>query len=184
MKRPLNLESELSNVINLFKKLPITDSSEQEELIDLDLDLLICEIDKIDIRTERTINSEEEFDKFIKNYDKLKEFKDIENNSPAFKKSFDLFMEKLDSINQYYLKNISFDLNTYSDQNEYNMYDISTVQEIVKRSEELLLKSLNVNDSKLKLNLILEAYSNFILIIEDYNYEDYHKNKKVKKVFH
>ena len=93
-------------------------------------------------------------------------------------------MEKLDSINQYYLKNISFDLNTYSDQNEYNMYDISTVQEIVKRSEELLLKSLNVNDSKLKLNLILEAYSNFILIIEDYNYEDYHKNKKVKKVFH
>jgi hypothetical protein len=148
-------ESELNNIVELFKKLPIDDSENNSN----NIDLLVSEINKIEIS-----DPDYEFRKLVKNFYKLKEFKEIKNNSTSFQKSFKLFMEKIDSINQYYLKNIDFSINT---NNTNNYYDNLSIKDTVKQIEELLDKSLSVNDCNIKLDLVLEAYSNLILFIEN-----------------
>jgi hypothetical protein len=160
-------DSELSNVIELFKKLPIGDSENNSN----NIDLLVSEINKIEI-----CDPDYEFRKLVKNFYKLKEFKEIKNNSTSFQKSFKLFMEKIDSMNQYYLKNIDFNDNI-------NNLDNLSIKDTVKIIEELLDKSLNVNDSNIKLDLVLEAYSNLILFIEE-EFDIKHHQPKKSKVFH
>jgi len=167
MKRTERDDSELSNVIELFKKLPIDDSENN-------VDLLVSEINKIQIDQ---IDSDYEFRKLVKNFYKLKEFKEIKNNSTSFQTSFKLFMEKIDSMNQYYMKNIDFNVNV----NTFN--DNLSIKDTVKIIEELLDKSLNVNDCNIKLDLVLEAYSNLILFIENECEIKHHQPKK-SKVFH
>jgi len=155
-------ESELNNIVELFKKLPIDDSENNFN----NIDLLVSEINKIEIS-----DPDYEFRKLVKNFYKLKEFKEIKNNSTSFQKSFKLFMEKIDSINQYYLKNIDFSINTNNtnntNNNTNNYYDNLSIKDTVKQIEELLDKSLSVNDCNIKLDLVLEAYSNLILFIEN-----------------
>ena len=158
-------ESELNNIVELFKKLPIDDSENN-------VDLLVSEINKIEIS-----EPDYEFRKLVKNFYKLKEFKEIKNNSTSFQKSFKLFMEKIDSMNQYYMKNIDFNVNV----NTFN--DNLSIKDTVKIIEELLDKSLNVNDCNIKLDLVLEAYSNLILFIEN-EFEIKHHQPKKSKVFH
>jgi hypothetical protein len=172
MKRTERDDSELTNVIELFKKLPIDDSENN-------VDLLISEINKIKIDE---IDSDYEFRKLVKNFYKLKEFKEIKNNSTSFQKSFKLFMEKIDSMNQYYMKNIDFNISVNNTSvNTFN--DNLSIKDTVKIIEELLDKSLNVNDCNIKLDLVLDAYSNLILLIEN-EFEIKHHQPKKSKVFH
>jgi len=178
-------ESELNNIVELFKKLPIDDSENNSN----NIDLLVSEINKIEIS-----DPDYEFRKLVKNFYKLRDFKKIENISVSFQKSFKLFMEKIDSINQYYLKNIDFSINDINNiNNTNNYYDNLSIKDTVKRIEELLDKSLSVNDCNIKLDLVLEAYSNLILLIEnefEIKHHEYyslsgqqHESKKTK-VFH
>ena len=170
MKRTERDESELNNVIELFKKLPVDDSENN-------IDLLVSEINKIKIS-----DSDYEFRNLVNNFYKLKEFKEIKNNSTSFQKSFKLFMEKIDSMNQYYMKNIDFNTNVNTNVNT-NFNDNLSIKDTVKTIEELLDKSLSVNDCNIKLDLVLEAYSNLILFIEN-EFEIKHPKPKKSKVFH
>ena len=178
MKRTERDESELNNVIELFKKLPVDDSENN-------IDLLVSEINKIKIS-----DSDYEFRNLVNNFYKLKEFKEIKNNSTSFQKSFKLFMEKIDSMNQYYMKNIDFNTNVNTNVNipfrvkdTNNFNDNLSIKDTVKTIEELLDKSLSVNDCNIKLDLVLEAYSNLILFIEN-EFEIKHPQPKKSKVFH
>ena len=174
MKRTERDESELNNVIELFKKLPVDDSENN-------IDLLVSEINKIKIS-----DSDYEFRNLVNNFYKLKEFKEIKNNSTSFQKSFKLFMEKIDSMNQYYMKNIDFNTNVNTNVNtndNTNFNDNLSIKDTVKTIEELLDKSLSVNDCNIKLDLVLEAYSNLILFIEN-EFEIKHPQPKKSKVFH
>ena len=174
MKRTERDESELNNVIELFKKLPVDDSENN-------IDLLVSEINKIKIS-----DSDYEFRNLVNNFYKLKEFKEIKNNSTSFQKSFKLFMEKIDSMNQYYMKNIDFNTNVnipFRVKDTNNVNTNLSIKDTVKTIEELLDKSLSVNDCNIKLDLVLEAYSNLILFIEN-EFEIKHPQPKKSKVFH
>ena len=75
------------------------------------IDNLINQINQIEINTE--------YSELISNYNKLKYFKNFIGNE-LVEKPFWLFMEKIDSMNQYYLQNINFNPLEYNQYNQYN----------------------------------------------------------------
>jgi hypothetical protein len=90
-------------------------------------------------------------------------------------------MEKIDSINQYYMKNIDFSSVEESRKDQkINISDLNSIIDISRNIEILLEDSLNSNDPFLKLDLVIKAYSNMIYILNYYNPE----NIQNKKIFH
>jgi hypothetical protein len=85
-------------------------------------------------------------------------------------------MEKIDEINQYYIKNINLDPDSYTN---YNIYDLSSIKDIIKIIGESLDKSMNSNDPTKKLDYVLIAYSNINLLIEDFSGNRCVKRRKI-----
>ena len=173
-------ETDITKIINLFKKLPITEKEHNFEL-----DSLISKINKIEIEDSNVI----EFGKLVTNYDKLKEFKTFKNLK-TFEKEFLIFMEKIDSLNQYYIKNIDFTSNSEknTDDQIINVHDLSSINDISKNVELLIINSLNSNDPFTKLDLVIQAYSDIIYIVNYYNPNKNTNNtnntNNTKKIFH
>jgi hypothetical protein len=72
-----------------------------------------------------------------------------------------LFMEKIDTINQYYLDNIDFG----------NKYDLASINELYILIKELLINSIKSTNVYEKLDYVLTAYSNIQFIIKNMDME-------------
>jgi hypothetical protein len=146
----------MDDIINRFEKL----STNKDEIDDL-----IIKISNIDIYQDL------EWNKLQKNYSRLKHFKKIVKDCTDFQKPFLAFMEKIDQINKYYIKNINLDPESYIDNDGYNLYDISSIKDIIKIINECLETSINSDNPATKLDYVLIAYSNIILLIDDFSGE-------------
>ena len=118
------------------------------------------------------------------NYSKLKYFKSIynkiddKNYDLIFKRPFILFMEKLDQLNYIYLEVLDFNSDFYIKNN--NIYDVSSVKDIVNISSSFLNKAIESENPSKKLDYNLIAYSNIIMLFNDFDY--HHISKKRKRV--
>jgi len=160
-----NIDSaRMDSIIGLFDKiLNIEESSNNEDSEELVVKIG-TEIVKYD--------PELEWNKLNDNLNKLNYFKTVLSkinkfNKVFFDKAFSKFMEKIDEMNQYYLRMICFDVNSYNDSNGFTIYDIDTVREMVLLISESLNKSLLSNDLIVKLDHVLKAYSNLVLLASD-----------------
>jgi len=157
----------MEEIINKFEKLATNNDG---------IDDLITKISNITIE-----DPDLEWSKLQKNYSILKHFKNISRNvdkkhyDAIFKKPFTAFMEKIDQLNQYYLKNVNLDPESYTETGDYNLHDISSLRDIIKIIGASLDKSMNSNNPINKLDYVLIAYSNIILLIQDF-----HGDKHIK----
>jgi hypothetical protein len=159
----------MDDIISKFEKLS-TGSNES------DIDDLISKINELDI------NNYFEWNRLCDNYTKLKYFKSIYSNvdikyyESIFKRPFLIFMEKIDQINKYYIENINLNPNHYT--NDCNMYDISSIRDIIEIISNSLKKSIKLENPSTKLDYVLIAYSNIKLLIEDLKGEQCVKKRK------
>lgn len=150
----------MDDIINKFENLSTQDG----------IDDLIIQISSIDIKDPQL-----EWDQLQKNYSRLNHFKKIYSNidlkhyNSIFKKPFLKFMEKIDELNQYYIKNINLDPDSYIYDSGHNIYDLSSIKDIINIIGNSLDNSINSNDPIKKLDYVLIAYSNIILLIDDFN---------------
>jgi hypothetical protein len=159
-----NNNENMDSIIGLFDKIlnieEYSDKEDSEELV-------------VKIGTEIVkYDPELEWNKLNDNLNKLNYFKTVLSkinkfNKVFFDKAFSKFMEKIDEVNQYYMKVICFDVNSYNDSNGFTIYDIDTVREMVILISESLNKSLVSNDLIVKLDHVLKAYSNLVLLASD-----------------
>jgi hypothetical protein len=165
----------MDSIIGLFDKiLNIEEYSNKEDSEELVVKIG-TEIVKYD--------PELEWNKLNDNLNKLNYFKTVLSkinkfNKVFFDKAFSKFMEKIDEMNQYYLEMICFDVNSYNDSNGFTIYDIDTVREMVLLISESLNKSLVTNDLDLKLDYVLKAYSNLVLLGSDVRETVLSENKR------
>ena len=156
--------AKMDNIIGLFDKiLNIEESSNKEES-----EQLVVKIGSEIVKYDPEL----EWNKLNENLNKLNYFKTVLSkinkfNKVFFDKAFSKFMEKIDEANQYYLQMICFDVNSYNDSNGFTIYDIDTVREMVILIKESLNQSLLNNDLIVKLDHVLKAYSNLVLLASD-----------------
>ena len=146
----------MDEIINQFEKLSINKNN---------IDDLLIKISNLDIYQDL------EWNKLQKNYSRLKNFKKIVKDCTDFQKPLLALMEKIDQINKYYIKNVNLDPESYNDNDGYNLYDISSIKDIIKIINDSLKISINSNNPVTKLDYVLIAYSNIILLIDDFNGE-------------
>jgi hypothetical protein len=167
--------AKMDSIIGLFDKiLNIEESTNKEESEQLVVKIS-TEIVKYD--------PELEWNKLNNNLNKLNYFKTVLSkinkfNKVFFDKAFSKFMDKIDEVNQYYLKMICFDVNSYNDSNGFTIYDIDTVREMVLLINESLNNSLNCNELIVKLDYVLKAYSNLVLLASDVRETVLNENKR------
>ena len=104
-----------------------------------------------------------EWDTLIANYSKLKYLKRMEQDLSCSKdllNSLNRFMEQIDKVTQYYLR-------------EINWFSEPDMLEEGKLIEEHLTNSLNYNDPFQKMNCVIEAYNILVPIGEDFRREKY-----------
>jgi hypothetical protein len=149
----------MDEIISKFENLS-TDKSEMDDLI--------LKISNINIK-----DSLFEWNRLQQNFERLKHFKKIYSNvdlryyESIFKITFLKFMEKIDELNQYYLKNIELEPEAYNDTEGFNIYDLSSIRDIISIIYKSLDNSMNSNDPNKKLDYVLIAYSNIILLVDD-----------------
>ena len=156
--------AKMDSIIGLFDKILNIEESSDKEYSEQLVVKSGNEIVKYD--------AELEWNKLNDNLNKLNYFKTVLSkinkfNKVFFDKAFSKFMEKIDEVNQYYMKVICFDVNSYNDSNGFTIYDIDTVREMVLLISESLNKSLVSNDLIVKLDHVLKAYSNLVLLASD-----------------
>jgi len=108
-----------------------------------------------------TTDQDHEWDTLIGNYSKLKYLKNMESQLIHSKELIDSlrnFMEKIDLVNQYYLREINW------------LADTDILEESEK-VELILSKSLNFNCPFQKLKGVVEAYDLLVPIVEDFRRE-------------
>jgi len=157
----------MDDIINKFENL----LNEEDQI-----DSLIDSIRKVDLHDPCM-----EEKRLIDNYSKLKYLKQIVNsfkNQPddkykMFMKPFNMFMDKIDSVNRYYLDKVILDPGYYNNQylENFNNSDICSLRDIVTIVGHSLNDSLNEKNTITKLDLVLNAYSNIIKVIESVNKE-------------
>ena len=136
----------MEDLLNILEKFAIVDD------FDLDLDKLNLNLDE---------KSEDiEWEKFSENYSKLKYIDQLIKcycimNKKKFYEVLKLFLDEIDKTNEYYLNEINF--------SREPIYKIEALE-----IEELLEKSLTINDVYEKLETILKAYAIFMPMIENY----------------
>jgi predicted DNA-binding protein YlxM (UPF0122 family) len=158
--------TDIKDIVDLFEKIDIDSNNGSGNIKNSsNIDSLICKINEIKVH-----DSDAEWETILNNYENLLKFKNMKTIS---QKPFELFMEKIDSMNQYYLKNLDLTQETYS--NEYHINDVLSVQEMVKEIETSLVESLNIKDSTKKLDYVLTAYKHMIRIVCEFTH------KKVKR---
>jgi hypothetical protein len=160
--------TDIKDIVDLFEKIDI-DSNLENDSVNIknssNIDSLLSKINEIKVH-----DSDAEWETILNNYENLLKFKNMKTIS---QKPFELFMEKIDSMNQYYLKNLDLTQETYS--KEYHINDVLSVQEMVKEIETSLVESLNIKDSTKKLDYVLTAYKHMIRIVCEFTH------KKVKR---
>jgi len=115
-------------------------------------------IDDIINKLNKLSTENDEWEILVKNYSKLKYLKNMESqliHSKELIKSLSTFMEKIDSVNQSYLKEINWLID-------------SDILEESKKIQLMLTESLNFNCPFKKLKYIIDAYDILIPIIEDF----------------
>ena len=147
---------------------------------------LLCEIDKIKVR-----DSDFECSKLLENYSRLRILKSLVLNCNILMIPFIRFMEKIDSVNQYYLKEINLDPEYYDSDSDIELsitsdskqiklpvYELHSLKNSVIIIKSSLEESLNCNDPVEKLELVLTAYNLMTTIVHVvrndcyYDYED------------
>ena len=173
------VSAKLDNIIGLFDKILSIDEKTDET----DSDKLILTVNSEII----TIEPELEWKQLNDNLKKLNYFKTVLSkinkfNKIFFDKAFSKFMEKIDEVNQYYMKVICFDINNYTNSSGFTIYDTDSVKEMVLVISNSLDKSINCNNLEEKMEYVLEAYSNLVLLASDVREtaKDSINNKKVK----
>jgi len=163
--------TDIKDIVDLFEKIDIDSNNGSFgnngnlENGSSNVDSLLSKINEIKVH-----DSDAEWETILNNYENLLKFKNMKTIS---QKPFELFMEKIDSMNQYYLKNLDLTQETYS--KEYHINDVLSVQEMVKEIETSLVESLNIKDSTKKLDYVLTAYKHMIRIVCEFTH------KKVKR---
>ena len=161
-------------IINKFKNLNTNDKNMLDDLFD--------EIDKMNC-----YDPDIECKKLIDNYYKLCTLKWLVLDSNILMAPFIKFMEKIDSINQYYLSHINLDpeyydsdsvidlkISEYSDKNiKVSIYDINSLKNSVIIIKSSLEDSLNCNDPIEKMEHVLTSYSTMITMVQIINNETY-----------
>ena len=149
----------MDELINCLQKFDINDPAQK---FDNELDLVIGQLNSIKVCNTGDV----EWEMLSGNYSKLMYLCDLLTAFPLktekFYHSLDLFFSTLDSVNQYYLR----ELDWWSDEDHINNKCISV--------KYFLEQSLNISDQTLKMKYILNAYSIFIEIAEYYRKEKYH----------
>ena len=168
--------AKLDNIIGLFDKLlnlsEPTDNSGNDADDELEPDSKQLVIFNQIEHQIFEYDSEEEWKKLNENFNKLNYFKSIitkvnKYNQKYFNKAFNLFMDKIDETNQYYLKAICFNVDSYTNNHGFNIYDLDTIKDMIITISTSLQDSLNVSDLHIKLEHVLRAYSNLVLLGSD-----------------
>jgi hypothetical protein len=157
-KSSSNTGNSIKDIVNLFEKVNINSENE--------LDSLISKINEIKVH-----DSDFEWDRILENYENLIKFK---NMDPVPPKPFEVFMDKIDSMNQYYMKHIDLNPETYTREEGY---DNLSIKDLVKEIKNSLEESLNIKDSSKKLNHVLIAYKHMIDITCEFT------GKRLKKSY-
>jgi hypothetical protein len=148
------------------------------------------------IKTLEYSHSDFECEKLVTNYSKLSVLKFLVMDSDILVKPFTKFMEKIDTINQYYLQNINLDPDYYDSDIDLDLriscnsssvvtlsvYDIQSLKGSVSVIKSSLEESLNCNDPSEKLDYVLIAYGTMIHIVEVINKKSY-QDKSVNEDF-
>lgn len=176
----------IDSIINGFKKISTNEFPDYQTLGSCyNMECLLSEISRFSVN-----NGELECKKLSDNYTKLKMLKYLVQSCDILFIPFIKFMEKIDEINQYYLKNINLDPEYYSSETEISIsvdrdsehnvnvsvYDIQNLQNTVEIIKTDLEDSLNANDPIQKLELVLDAYSMMMLIVENINGKKYNSD--------
>ena len=104
-----------------------------------------------------------EWETLISNYSKMKYLKRMESDLSSSKdllNSLNRFMEQIDKVTQYYLK-------------EINRFSDPDFIEEGKSIQDNLLNSLNYNNAFQKMNCVIDAYNILVPIAEDFRREKY-----------
>jgi hypothetical protein len=170
----------MDDIISKFENLSTNSNSEIDD--DLDIGDLILKINNLDI------DNYFEWNRLTENYNKLKHFKNIIDTklnkklntklNTKLKVPFVTFMEKIDTINKYYIDNINLDPDHYTTTDGYNMYDLSSIRDIIEIIFSSLKKSIKSNNPNTKLDYVLIAYSNIMLLLDDLKGEQCVKKRK------
>jgi len=151
----------MDDLINSLEKFAI---SKNEQIFQDSLNDIINKMNNSKI----THNSDKEWVDLTSNYCKLKYLKDLIKSFKTlpdfFMSPFKVFMESIDSINQYYLREIDW---------HHSDHDI---QEDSLQIQNYLEESISTDDPFYKLNNVLSAYSILIPIIEDIRREKYNES--------
>jgi hypothetical protein len=146
----------MDSLINSLKTFSIT--NDQDAFEDSMNDL----VDKLSKQTIKG-DSSDEWRNLESNYNKLKYLKELISSFDILPQFFlnplKVFMESIDSMTQYYLKEIDWYRNDYN------------ITEETSKIHDYLEDSLNNNDPIYKLNSVLAAYSILVPIVEDFRRE-------------
>jgi hypothetical protein len=128
------------------------------------IELLISNLQLKDYSDE----SDKEWETISENYSKLKHIHRLinyfkVNNVEKFKKYLNVFLEEIDKTNQYYLRELNWECESFFLD---KLLDIKNILEI----------SLNINDPFEKLDIIIKAYFMLLPIIEYYRKEKFVEN--------
>jgi hypothetical protein len=158
----------MEQIINGFKNLVFI----KNENLEMELSELIFNIEKMS-----THDPEFEWKRLTQNYSKLKTLSKLINceyngKCHFFYKPLLLFMKKMDSVNEYYLKNI--DLENTHDLNEFkNLEDIDSLLSTYKIIKNGLIHSIDSTNPYDKLNSNIIIYKTIIELLETLNGLEY-----------
>ena len=176
--------AKIDTIINMFDKLLSIEGPEEhtEYTENTSMNTIIGSINSEIVK----VDPELEWKKLNDNLTKLNYFKNVFSkinkfNRIYFEKAFSKFMDKIDEVNQYYLRVISFNLEDYTNTVGFTIYDADTLKDMVLLISSSIDKSLNCNNLYTKLDHVLAAYSNLVLLAEDVR-ETYYSSdtKKIK----
>jgi hypothetical protein len=126
-------------------------------------DTLIDSLDDINLGSDSELDSEQEWTRLSQNYLKLKyidSLLDSEIEYPEkFKNLLNSFLQSMDTVSQYYLREI-----------EWALAD-PEIKEESDFIEKCLGDSLNISDGIEKLKKIIECYNVFIPLVESFRRE-------------
>lgn len=147
----------MDSLINSLEKFSLT---KDEKSFEDSLDDIIGKL-----KNNSIDDPDKEWEDLASNFNKLRYLKDLINSFDILPQFFmnplRIFMEKIDTITQHYLREIDF----YHEDHEIHQECI----DIQYHLEE----SLNTNEPIYKLNCVIKAYSILVPLVEDFRRERY-----------
>jgi len=155
----------MEHIIDGFENLILKQTGEMSN--ELLLSELLFSIGNLSVH-----DHEFEWNRITDNYSKLIQLSKIIsiNESNLVYEPLYEFMKKIDKVNEYYLKNIDFDLNPCIIEFEHlekdDMYSLIDTSMIIKES---LMDSISINDPYQKLDEVIHSYKSIIELVEHLN---------------